>query len=419
MSSAESELRDVWGETSARSRTRKKSGIRYTSDGSVYKADPSNAIDKFESIDAREDTFGNELPELELPGFGEAYDDCGDDIPRFCADCGHTHTVGRTCYRSTCPRCANGWARNRATTAAAKLEATRRYEESTREGWSGYKFHHITASPPPGYATFSNEALDRTFETLKEVLGELGADAGVMFYHPFRGDNEDREGDDRGKWQERLFNNRDWENDVRDELKFSPHFHCVVVGKYIDGAHVTRAIESNTGWLIHRITKGDSDVSIYDKYDLARVTSYCLSHTGLQEKEETTRAAYRYFGRTHNLTPTDAIEAEMDAAVRSVAPKTLDIGWSDLACTEDRDGRESQTPLVASTQAAYESPDGEGEYNADDKDAPDGTCAGRLLNINKAPAFLNDDEWCKNAPHADELAEVYDEWHDEIEPPPD
>lgn len=414
-------VKDVWGDTSARSTTRQKSGIRYTSDGTTYQANPSNIVQRFRAVDARDDTFGNPLPELDLPGFGETYDDCGDEIPRFCADCGATHTVGRTCYRSACPRCGKSWARKRGSSVAAKLEATRRYEESKRDGWSGYKFHHLTLSPPDGYETFSQESLDRTFEALKEVLDELGASAGVIVYHPYRGDDE-TPGDDRGKWKSRLFSGRDW-GDVRDELAFSPHFHAVVCAKHIDGGHVTRAVEEDTGWLVHRITKGESNVSIYDKYDLTRVTQYTLSHAGLYDTEETTRAAYRYFGRTANLSPTDEIAAEMDAAARSVAPKLLGLPWSDLACQEDRGDRPPQSPLVASTAAAEPGSgddDGDGRFESDGDDAPDGTCAGRLLDITKAPAFLEDTDWCEKAPRSDELRDTWDNWREKVDgPPPD
>lgn len=410
--------RDVWGDTSARSTTRQKSGIRYTSDGTVYQANPSEIIDRFESVDASEDTFGNELPELELPGFGEAYDDCGDEIPRFCADCGATHTVGRTCYRSRCPRCGMAWTRNQGTAITAKLEATRRLKESKRPGWGGWKFHHLVLSPPEGFATFSHESLDRTFDLLKEVLDELGAAQGVIFYHPYRG----ADGDDRGEWKQRLFSEMDFD-EVLDELEHSPHFHVVVVSKHIDGGHVTRAIEEETGWLVERITKGDSNVSIYDKYDLARVVTYCLSHTGLEEMDDGShRAAYRYFGRTANLAATDEIEAEMDAAVRSVVPRTIGLEWSSLACLEDRDGREPQSPLVASTAAAFSAGGGDG-FPADAEDeAPDGVCAGRLLEIKKAPRFLEDEEWVENAPYSDDLRETWEEWRDEVDgdrPPPD
>lgn len=412
-------VRDVFGDTSARSTTRQKSGIRYTSDGTVYQANPSEIIDRFESVDASEDTFGNELPELELPGFGEKYDDCGEEkIPRFCADCGKTHKVGRTCYRSRCPRCGKAWNRRQGTAIASKLEATRRYKESKRPGWSGWKFHHLALSPPDGFATFSHESLQRTFDLLKEVLDELGAADGAIFYHPYRGED----GDDRGEWKQRLFEERDFA-DVLDELEHSPHFHVVVVSKHIDGGHVTKSIEEQTGWLVERITKGDSNVSIYNKYDLARVVTYCLSHTGLEEMDDGShRAAYRYFGRTANLAATDEIEAEMDAAVRSVAPRTIGLEWSSLACLEDRDGREPQSPLVASTAAAFSSGDGEGFPDDEENDAPDGVCAGRLLDIKKAGPFLENEEWVENAPYSEELREAWEEWREEVDddrPPPD
>jgi hypothetical protein len=425
-------VRDVWGDTSVRSTTTQKSGIRYTSDGVVRQTDPSDVVRAFKRADGSDDRTATPLPELPLPGFGEAYEDCGEDFPRFCADCGATHTVGRTCYRSTCPRCAPSWARDRAATAAGKLEATRRYKESKRDGWSGYKFHHLTLSPPDEFATFSPESLDRTFEILKEVLDELGASTGYLFFHPFRGEAEDE--DDRGEWKERLFDEeREWEGDVREELEFSPHFHAVVIAKYVDGSHVTRAIEEQTGWLVHRITKSDdSDVSIYGKYDLARVVSYCLSHTGLEEKESgRTRAAYRAFGRTANLTATDEIAAEMDAAVRSVAPRTLGLSWSSVACQEDRGDREPQSALVAGTEAAYDAgggpvgEDGEGLHTPDDEaDKPDGVCAGRLMRLSTAPRFLEDEEWCERAPRVDELREACREWPEELPedyvvPPPD
>jgi hypothetical protein len=412
-------VRDLYGDTSAREPTRERSGIRYTADGAVYQSNPSEIVNRFEAIDASDDAFGNELPATDLPGFGKEYDDCGDDIPRFCADCGATHTVGRTCYRSQCPRCGAAWARDRSSTVAAKLEATRRYEEAKREGWSGYKFHHLVLSPPDGFSTFSHDPLDRTFDVLKEVLDELGASAGATFYHPYRGED----GDDRGEWKGRLFSGREWEGDVREDLEHSPHFHAVVVGKHIDGGHVTRAIEAETGWLVERITKGDSSVSVYDEYDLSRVVSYCLSHTGVmqQEGDGSYRAQYRYFGRTANLTPTDDIRAKMDAAVRSVAPNTLGLSWSSVACSEDRDGRAPQSPLVGLPSEGDEPEAGEEPTFPADDGSPrtEGKCAGRLLNINKAPRFLEDAEWCAAAPFAEELREVWEEWQDDTGAPPD
>lgn len=421
-------LADVWGDTSAGGITSEASGLQYCSAQKEYTADPSSIVSRFKSIDASGDTFGHSLPELELPGFGEAYDDCGEDIPRFCADCGATHTVGRTCYRSACPRCGAAWTRRQGTAIASKLEAVRRYKEASdgSAGWSGYKFHHLSISPPEGFETFTDESLNRTFEILKEVLDELGVATGAMFYHPWSGASA---GDDLGEWKGRLFEDREWDGDVLDELEHRPHFHVVAVAKYVDGGMVTKAIERQTGWIVERITKGDSDVSIYDKYDLCRVVSYCLSHTGLRETESgRTRAAYRYFGRVSNLPAADHIEAEVDAAMRSVAPRTLDLDWSSLACIKDRDDRTAQSELVASPDEAIASGElGSGEGDGDDGDEydetpgpspPENTCAGRLLHLSRAPEFLEDQEWREAAPRSDELAETWDEWVDEIEEPP-
>lgn len=427
MSSSKHPLRDVWNETpdnnsSLRTSTRQKSGVRYSSNTSDYKADPSSIIDSFKKTNESDEPKRG-LPQTILPGFGEKYADCGDPIPRFCADCGSTHEVGRTCYRSSCPRCAAGWARRQSTSVVSKLEALRRYKESKKDHYTGNKFHHMIVSPPDGYEMHTSNVLDRSFDLVKEVLGELGASTGVIFYHPYRGKN----GDDRGQWKERLFNDRDWKNDVRDELEFSPHFHVIVLSEYMDGSHATRAIEEKTGWVVERITKGNTDVSIYDKYDLSRVASYCLSHTGLYDTEQTTRGQYRYFGKVSNFEATDRIEAEMDAAVRSVAPKTLDLPWSSMACQEDRDGREPQSALVASTAISHEDDEEDNGFGeGDDETPPDGKCAGRLLTINKAPNFLDDSEWVENAPHADELEDVWNEWKEQWkeweeridEPPP-
>lgn len=76
---------------------------------------------------------------------------------------------------------------------------------------------------------------------------------------------------------------------------------------------------------------------------------------------------------------------------------------------------------MASTAAAYDRGDGESFPPDEEADAPAGKCAGRLLDITKAPNFLEDEEWVEKAPHADELRETWEEWQDEVDdrPPPD
>lgn len=400
---------------------RDKSGINYGSDDGERKADPTSVVAKFEATGGTGDRYDDYLPALDLPGFGSKREDCGDEIPRFCADCGHTNHVGRTCYSWDCPRCWKGADRKRATTITGKLEALRRYKESEEgPGWRGWKFHHITLSPPSGYALNSDDPLGRTYELLKEVLGELGADTGVMFYHPYRGED----GDDRGFWKHVLpdGSSEDWD-ETREQLQFSPHFHAVVLAKHIDGGHVTKAVEEQTGWVVERITKGgedgDTNVSIYDLHDLARVATYCLSHTGVDDGSN----QYRYFGEVANFAAADHIERQADAAVRSVGVNTLGLAYDSVACTIEREQTITETVEVPAEKVNLGAAHGDGSgpemvEEEIEKEVMD-DCDGRLLDIKNAPAFLSDDDWMQRAVNADQLRAAWDEWRDRVDGDPE
>ena len=413
--------------SSVRQGRRDKSGIRYGSDDGARQANPTRVANKISEIQA--DVDGEELPEPLLPGFGSRRETCGDDIPRFCADCGATHSVGRTCYMVECPRCYRAWARRRATKITAKLEALRRYKESARPGWDGWKFHHIVLSPPEGYEVDSDEPLKRTFELVKEICDDMGIPTGVVFGHPYRGEN----GDDRGFWKDLLPDGDEVPfSGVREQLSHEFHFHAVVLSKYVTGGEFSKAVEERTGWLLKRITKGgdesDSDVSIYDQYDLARTVAYCLSHTGVDMSGDTNRSMYRYFGELHNFTATPKIEAHMDAAVRSVSPKTLGLEKNAVACSstttsplETDDGRSSTKVQVDRAEAASSvttttasddelaEPDDTGTAEVEER------CNGRNLDIKKAPAFLDDPEWMERAENAEQLVETWKEWREDVD----
>lgn len=414
-----------------------RSSVMFKTDDGTVSVDPSAVVDKIERAEGTAERFDNELPSLPLPGTGRLGDDCGDEIPRFCSDCGATSYVGRTCYRQSCPRCWKGWDRRRATTVTSKLEALRRYREAAGgDGWNGWKFHHLVLSPPDGFAVDSEEPLQRTFDLLKEVSAEIGAETGYLFYHPFRGPD----GDDRGFWKEVL---PEGEEVVPSDtlgsettppkagtaklveehgLQHSPHFHAVVLSKYVGTENVVGHIEEKTGWTIHRITKSeDSDVSLYNEYDLARSVSYCLSHTGMGEN----RVAYRAFGEVANFSADEQIEAQMDAAVRSVATNTLGLEYSSVACTVERDITEireieveryaEKVNLGAANGGGGGGPDVETmEIEETERD----NCDGRLLDIKKAPRFVNDDEWVEAAVNSSELIEEWEEWRERIDDSP-
>lgn len=412
--------------TSLRDFRRDASGITFGTDDGNQQCNPSSVVAKFEEVGGDGDRFSDELPPLELPGHDERSETCGDPIPRFCADCGHTCECGDTCYQSGCPRCWKAWARRRATAMSAKLEALRRYREASGgAGYQGWKFHHLALSAPDGYAMDSETPLQNTFDVLKEVLDDMGAATGVLFYHPFRGED----GDDRGFWKDVLPDGEETPMaEMREQLSHEPHFHAVVLAKYVATEGVTERVEHETGWVVHRITKGeDSSVSIYDKYDLARVTSYCLSHTGIQtDGRENRRVATRYYGEVANFAAEEKIEREMDAAVRSVATRTLGLDYDSLTCVVDR---EQEVEKTVERWVEKVNPDGAGTgagppeaelVEVTEEEIEERPCQGRLLDITKAPAFLEDEEWVENAENVEQLRAAWEEWRERIDgEPPD
>ena len=388
-------------DTSVRRGSREKSGIQYRSGEDLVQVDPADALRSVRGVGGDPRTLTNNLPALTLPGHGQEYEDCGDEIPHFCGGCGETHTVGRTCHRKECPRCAPAWAMKRATAAGSKIEATRRYLVSKR-GVSP-RFHHLVFSAPEDFAVAREDPLAAGYEIVKELLDELGTDGGLIVYHPWRGLDDD----DRGFWKDVLFSGNEW-GVTREQLEYGPHFHVIALGRFVPGEQFTKKLYEETGWTYKRITKGgddtDSNVSLYDEYDLSRALTYTLSHAGVSKEAD----AYRYFGRVHNLTATEEIEEEIEAAVRSVAPNTLGVPYRSTSCTRElEEGEET----AGGSASGARPPEG---VEAGEEDR---RCGGRLLHIREAPEYLRDREWAETATHADRVARVYLSWL-RGEPPP-
>lgn len=378
------------------------------------------------------------LPFMKLPGFGERLDDCGDDLPHFCRSCGATFDIGRTCRRSQCPRCCLAWARVRASKICGKLDALRRYKYASQCGPGPQQpdnmfFHHLVLSPPDDWrvddASSPQEAFEKTIDVLKEILDELGLE-GVIFYHPARG----VESDDRGFWKKVIGSDLTW-SEIKDQIEHSPHFHVVGVAPFVDGAGVTEVVEDATDWVIKRITQSENSTkSITDDFSLARAVTYAISHTGLYETEQTTQAAYRYFGSDMNMvTAYEDRQLAIDAIVRAVAPRTLGIPYRELACESDVTERaeyrvdlgraigktkvgvrpdDGATSSATSTSSSSSSDSSSGaetlEVTRDNPELVD--CQGALLPIHEAPDFLDDDDWLESAEHGEQLRETFDEW---------
>jgi len=361
----------------------------------------------------------------DLPGFGEPYDDCDDDILHFCTDCGATFPLGRTCSRSECPRCAPMWDVDKAENNTARLQTVAK-TMSARLGVS-VKKHHLVFSPPDDWYLEAEDVVDRTRQVVKEILDLMNAE-GLVAFHGWTG----RESDDRGAWKERLFNGRDWEGDVRDELRPNGHFHCIVASPFIVGGEVTRRVEEETGWLIKRVTKQDgSGKSLADIKDVARAMTYVLSHTTIRVNENANNSAeYRAFGsiwHDDKVNVYDNVRRQAERAVRSVAPTTLGVSKNSMRCETPIPSDEQADDAVEMTDtfdsggdSEHDPSDGcDGSGTADDDDLVD--CKGAVKPITDAEEYLDDDEWVTESIYSHQLLRDFEEWKAKVSldrPPP-
>jgi hypothetical protein len=488
---------------SARSRSRSKSAvcfevdhsgsqkrIRLANDTEAHMGDSLRVMEP----DARE--FSDAFPDYRLPASAVRLPDCGVDLPgMFCQRCGTKMIVGRTCRRSVCPRCWESWDFQRAKTNAAMVEGLRRYRAASGE--PNPKYHHLTVSFPLSTRFDSTDAMGRGYEVAKLLLEEVGVYAGVLIYHPwriakpYRGDVRGHEsGDGDMTWAEILtkIESEEWSWEAAREefLTYGPHFHVYANASFVQGGAIVEEIEDKTGVVIHRITKGeDSSVSLYDTEDLVGSMAYSLSHAGLSwdAENEAFRAAYRRFGETANFSPTPGVEADVEDALREVAPdvlgqefpeprcdnETVDVDADDGKTAGDQDSEpaDSETPRPSTKRAlssrtstadaggwtdeltsswssgnsgGYATEDGgdlwaatEGVSPAwldDPAEAPAehrSRCGAKLVPMWAAPEYLEDEGWVDQIGEEAraELEEAYKEWERlgepraEAMPPPD
>lgn len=372
------------------------------------------------------------LPELDLPGFGEPYTGeegqipCGADIPHICSDCGHRIDIGRTCRRSVCPRCAPAWAMKTAIGHVGRLDEAARMM-SSREGYDAVYKHHVIVGLRRPFLVDADDPLEEALHLIRDMMDDMDAE-GFVYYHPYSG-NQDHE-DDRGKWKQRLFQDREWD-DVREELEMRPHFHLVVVSPHIPGGQVTKAIYDRTGIIIHRVTeRNGSPVSLADLDSVARAVTYCLSHTAIDTRGEgNNRAIMRCYGPApHDCLPlNDDTVRKATRAVHKAAPDTLGLSTGSIECRAERPADEREVP-----EEYLSADDGDGEGAGLDETSSTTEsnmvpCGSELRSIDDAEDLLKDDQWCTRARHVEEAREAKREWEAaggwrgwvEWDPPPD
>lgn len=306
------------------------------------------------------------LPELELPGQdGLARDDCGEDIPAFaCAGdegCGKPVYVGRTCANPTCERDWPATVKRNVVTAAGKLEGLRRALYARYDGKKDIDFNHVVASPPDGFAVDSETPLKRTLLIIKTLLEKKwNLDGFIAIFHPYRIKKEYRkdqyehggaEGEGEMTWKDVLD-----KDDPSEYLVFSPHFHLFFPAPRASFDYLTaEAVEDETGWLFHRITKGDdSNVSVEDLNDLVHQLTYCYSHAGVRCVGPRDELASRMKGDLHNCYIPDGVEDETLALFCDAAPKLLGVQFANLnnaTCDAEISNQDMNEEIASSSTA--------------------------------------------------------------------
>lgn len=294
----------------------------------------------------RESTRSNpteRLPELELPGRrGLKEEDCGDDYPAFaCKDCGHPLYVGRTCQSPVCKRCWPAAVKEKAVRLAGKLEAFRKVLNSRHDYQRKFDFNHVVASLPD-FLVDSEEPYERGILAVKTLLEKKwGIEGFAAIYHPYRIKKEYRtdqydhggaEGEGDMTWKEVLNS-----EDPEQYIKFEPHFHLFFPAVRCSfDYNVAEAVQDQSGWLFHRVTKSgeDNNISVRNLEDLIYQITYCFSHAGVHDKSAGRfEFASRMKGDLHNEVKyvQEEVEDKCLAIFCEAAPKLLGVRFSNIS----------------------------------------------------------------------------------------
>ncbi|NHN40042.1 hypothetical protein G9C85_00115 [Halorubellus sp. JP-L1] len=302
-----------------------------------------------------------------LPGFGpqgrgeNAREDCGNPHPFVCSDCANTVEFGSTCSMSVCARCGVAWVRDAAIKKSAKVRRVRKEKYKRSPSHVNQFEHHAVISAPLSWyydlaaaGLTMEEAQEKTREVVKSILEELRCQ-GVLIRHSFRGSNPDgsiqSEHDDRGAWKQRLNSDRKWVTDVREDLAWKPHYHCIVVGDELKTRDLSADVEEATGWVIHRI-EDDDGKSLPNDGAMARALMYSLSHADIEVREN-----------GHNQSKVWEVGAYKGDAIRSsdtFASRDHDLDWSDAVIRKHAPrilGLRSGTTDCGATMPAVSDPD--------------------------------------------------------------
>lgn len=402
--------------SSERKRSRAKNGVCFESE----RTDETRRVRLANDVDLPLEEFitvgesdGYEytdaLPAYELPGSGERLASCGDDVPAlFCPICGTPETVGRTCRRSSCPRCWQSWVYQRARTLAAKVESLGRHEYAQND--RAVKQHHLVVSFRDSTRVRSTDPHKQATTIAKLLLQRVNVETGYLVYHPYRIAPAYR-GHERGHtpgngtmtWPDilALIERDEWSwPAVREKfLVYGPHFHVIGLSEFVSTEEQTAALEEQTGIVLHRITTrrhDGTDRSITDVTELCRIAVDTLSHAGIESTDDGVHyAAFRPFGKVANFSAYGDAAADVTAALREVAPSILGLRFSEHTCTEPLDmptngDHEEKRCSMTAADSSVKSGD---TLEADTSPTEESICGGSSQSMHVAHQYLDNPAW--------------------------
>ncbi|VUT26653.1 MAG: hypothetical protein MASP_01628 [Candidatus Methanolliviera sp. GoM_asphalt] len=222
----------------------------------------------------------------------------------------------------------------------------------------------------------NRKVLNKLFDVNKVLLKECGSVyGGIMIFHPYRirGVVDDDILIEGIRWSE-IRKKENW----RDYVYPSPHIHAFVVSHFITAGD---EIYEKSGFVMKRITKPGSKVSIGNLYDLCRAVTYCLSHCAVYpgERIKTTR----WFGDLASFTSnSDKVKRDVYEAFVKARKRLGDAPRPRLR------------------------PRGRGRGEGEREAIKCKKCGGNLIPISKVWDYLRDPEWCAKAEHSELLRSV-------------
>jgi hypothetical protein len=224
------------------------------------------------------------------PGYGESLPNCG--TVRFtitCPDNQEHYTKLRkySCHKSSCPTCWTTWASRLSKDAESRIDGSRLAYDLA------YKARHISLSPD--FVPFQSPTQDclkwlyKEGNRLTKVLGITGC---AVIIHPYRIRKETetfvylaskKEQKNRYQW---ALHQENWQ----DYLYFSPHFHLIAYGKFMDADE----FHTLTGWIYKN--HDDNQKAGREGTELQKTIYYLLTHAWTKDNS----VVLRYWGDLSN-----------------------------------------------------------------------------------------------------------------------